>query len=387
MSPACTVRSCSLLVGSWLALTAAAAAQPDLKANFDLWDKDQDGKLVRDELPAGVRGNFNRLDANGDGGVSRDEHDAFVERMLAARGNGARPNPQRAAAVPENVRAERDIPYAQTDHMRQRLDLYLPREPQSDKLPLLVFIHGGGWRNGDKAGGAAQVLPYVRTGEFVGASIGYRLSGDAVWPAQIHDCKAAIRWLRGNAGKYGIDPDRIAVMGSSAGGHLVALLGTSGGVAAVEGNLGDFDDVSSRVSCVVDFFGPANLLTMGDFPGSFDHNSPESPESKMLGGAVQEHKERAREASPQMYVSEDDPPFLIVHGSDDRVVPYDQSVQLDKALRAAGVESHLLRVDGGGHGGFGNGDVDARVRTFLERQLLGREAEIDTTPLPAGQRR
>jgi acetyl esterase/lipase len=368
------------LFGLFLALSSAflsstAFAQVDRRANFDRWDADKDGRLVRDELPDGVRGNFNRLDADGDGGISREEHDAFVSRLP----NGPA-NREAAANLPATVVATRDIPYAGTDHARQRLDLYLPKEPLSDKLPLIVFIHGGAWQAGDKSGGGRQVADYVATGEYAGASIGYRLSSDAVWPAQIHDCKAAIRWLRGNAEKHGLDPSRIAVMGSSAGGHLVAMLGTSGGIAALEGDLGDFDSADSRVTCVIDFFGPANLLTMGDFPSSIEHNAASSPESRLIGGAIQEHQDRAREASPQTHVTAEDAPFLILHGTEDPLVPYDQSVQLDLALRTAGVESHLVRVEGGGHG-FGGPEINARVKAFLERHLWNKTTDISTDPI------
>ncbi len=370
-----------LLCCGWL--TGSAVAQPDPRENFDRWDRNQDGQLDREELPPGVRENFGRLDANSDGHVSRDEHDEFVRRFLM-RARSARPNSRQ---VPDSVITLRDIPYAGTDHPRQRLDLYLPKEPKGTSLPLVVFIHGGAWQSGDKAGGAGRVIPFVRSGECAGASIGYRLSGDATWPAQIHDCKAAIRWLRGNAAKHGIDPERIAVIGSSAGGHLVAMLGTTGDVAALEGSLGEFDSESSRVSCVVNEFGPANLLTMGDFPSSIEHNAADSPESRMLGGAVQEHKDRAREASPQTHITADDAPFLILHGTEDPLVPYDQSVQFDRALRAAGVESLLVTIEGGGHGGFGSPEPAERVKAFLDRHLFGKTVEIATEPITAGPRR
>ena len=140
-------------------------------------------------------------------------------------------------------------------------------------------------------------MPLVAKGYAV-ASINYRLSQHAVFPAQIEDCKAAIRWLRANAAKYHLDPDHIGVWGASAGGHLVALLGTTGGVKELEGNGGNLDQ-SSRVQCVVDWFGPTDLTTMGG-----EHDKPDSPVARLIGGPVQENKEKARKASPLTYVEQ-----------------------------------------------------------------------------------
>lgn len=178
-----------------------------------------------------------------------------------------------------------DIPYADTDNPRQKLDLYLPKQRKLDEpLPVVVFIHGGGWQGGDKRSGYAMVAPMVESGQYIGVSVGYRLSGEAAWPAQIHDCKAAVRWIAANAKKYSIDAKKIGVTGTSAGGHLVAMLGTSGDAPELEGQLGAHLQESSRVHCVVDQFGPADLLTMGGW-----HNGPGSPESKLLGGPIQEN--------------------------------------------------------------------------------------------------
>ena len=138
------------------------------------------------------------------------------------------------------VRVFQDLPYAETANPRQTLDLAIPKETviEQNGLPVVVWIHGGGWKSGDKRSGhrSDRLRSLVQTGKFIGATVAYRLSGEAKWPAQIHDCKAAIRWLRGNAKKYGIDPQRIAVWGSSAGGHLVSLLGSSGGAKELEEN-------------------------------------------------------------------------------------------------------------------------------------------------------
>jgi acetyl esterase/lipase len=212
------------------------------------------------------------------------------------------------------------------------------------------------------------------------ANIEYRLSGEAIFPAQVHDCKAAIRYLRAHAEEYRLDPHRIGVWGASAGGCLAALLGTSGGVEALEGSEG-FANQSSAVQAVVDLFGPADIASMGDpdkgdFPSAMDHNAADSPESKLLGGPVQQKLEQARAASPLTYVDKSDPPFLIFHGDRDDHVPYSQSVKLCRALQKAGVESSLITVKGGGHGFDDKSDppnskVLQMALEFFDRHLKG----------------
>ncbi len=290
-------------------------------------------------------------------------------------------NPQ--PTVPEGVRVEKDIPYAGTKNPRQTLDLLLPKTPNGGKpLPVIVNIHGGAFRSGDKSMGVREVADLVESGDYAAASINYRLSGEATWPAQIHDVKAAIRWIRANAAKYGLDPDRIGVIGASAGGHLAAMLGTGGGVADLEGDVGPHRGVSGRVRCVVDQFGPSDLLTMSDYPGRIDHNAPDSPESLLIGGAIQAHKDKARAASPITYVTAEDPPFLIFHGSEDPLVPFNQSERLAQALKAAGVSCTFVKVTGAGHGGFRSPEVGRRIRQFLDKHLRDQSVgEVPATPI------
>lgn len=353
-----------------------AEASPE--AFFQRLDRNQDGKLSPDELPPAGRANFERIDANKDGSVSLEELREF--RACQQRAAQQTPSPPR---LPENVRAEWDIPYAETDHPRQRLDLLLPKEAVDKKpLPVVVAIHGGAWRGGDKRQVVPRLVPLVASGRYAGVSVGYRLSQDAIWPAQIHDCKAAIRWIRAHAKEYNLDPQKIGVIGWSAGGHLVAMLGTSGDVADLEGDLGKHRDQSSRVTCVVDFFGPANMLTIGDYPSTLRHNAADSPEALLLGSPVAESKEKARSASPVVFVTKDDPPFLIVHGSKDDVVPYAQSVELRDALRQAGVPVTLITVEGGGHGGFRNPEIERRVDAFFDAYLRGVKADFKDETLP-----
>jgi acetyl esterase/lipase len=279
----------------------------------------------------------------------------------------------------EQITIIADLPYANNDNPRQQLDLFLPKQPVlNGPLPVIVFVHGGGWRKGDRRSGFTMLAPLIASGRFAGASIGYRLTDEASWPAQIHDCKAAIRWLRGNAGKHGLNADRIAVIGTSAGGHLVAMLGTSGGVAELEGDLGAFVGLSSRVQCVVDFFGPSDLATMGGW-----HDQPDSPEALLLGGPIPENQDLAQSASPIYYVSDDDPPFLMIHGTADPLVPFGQSVELQKKLEGSGVTAFLIPIENGGHGRFRIPELDQRIGNFLDNQLHEGDKTIDLAPIPA----
>ncbi len=275
-----------------------------------------------------------------------------------------------------------DIPYADTQDAAQRLDLYLPATRAGDKpLPVIVFIHGGAWQGGDKAGGRASVLRFVSSGQYAAASVEYRLSQQAKWPAQIEDCKAAIRWLKAHAKEHGLDPEKIGVWGTSAGGHLVAMLGVSGDVKELEGTLGKHLDQSSRVTCVADYFGPTNLLTMGDFPSKMAHNAADSPESKLIGGAVQENKDKARSASPVTYVTSDDAAFFIAHGTTDPLVPYNQTETFAAALEKSKVPVYVETIEEGGHGGFEGPKLDARLQAFFDKYLRGVDATIESGKL------
>jgi acetyl esterase/lipase len=243
---------------------------------------------------------------------------------------------------PPGVKVLKDLAYVPGGHERQKLDLYLPEKAAEQPLPLVVWIHGGGWEAGSKEG--CPAVPLVEKG-YAAASINYRLSQQALFPAQIEDCKAAIRWLRANAKKYHLDPRHIGVWGASAGGHLVALLGATGGVKDLEGEEGNLDQ-SSRVQAVVDWFGPTDFATIGK--GLSD---PKSPVSRLIGGSPQENKEKAAKASPITYVGKDAAPTLIMHGDKDNLVPISQSEELAAALKKAGVEVTFQVVKGNGHGG------------------------------------
>lgn len=280
------------------------------------------------------------------------------------------------AQLAEKVVIERDVEYGRAGDRPLLLDIVRPKQPGDKPLPVIVFVHGGGWQGGDKRGGIGMLAPFAAKGDYVCASVGYRLSGEAIWPAQIHDCKAAIRFLRANAAKYNLDPEKIGVWGSSAGGHLVSLLGTSGDVKELEGECGS-PGQSSRVTCVVDFCGPS------DFTAISTQSAPGAagPVAKLLGGPPHEKQDEAKAASPVTYVSKDDPPFLIVHGTDDKTVPLRQAEILYEALKKAGTNPIFLKIEGGGHG-IGGPEVLRRVTAFFDKHLRGQNVEIPADPIP-----
>jgi len=269
---------------------------------------------------------------------------------------------QGRSPLPPSVKALKDLEYGKASGRAMLLDLYLP-EKADKPLALIIWIHGGAWMAGSKDD-PSPALRFTANGYAV-AQVGYRLSQEARFPAQIHDCKAAVRWLQANAAKYNLDPNKFVAWGGSAGGHLVALLGTSGGVAELEGNDNDLRE-SSRVQAVVDWFGLTDFLHIGDAKSDLQHNAPDSPESKLIGGALLENKDKAAKASPITYVSKDAPPFLIMHGDHDRTVPFNQSELLYATLKKAGVDVTLIPVKGAGHG-FGGPEAIATVQEFLKR--------------------
>ncbi|MDW8078011.1 MAG: alpha/beta fold hydrolase [Thermoguttaceae bacterium] len=359
----------ALLAWGIAGLAPAAGQVP--QGIFDLLDRNRDGRLSPEELPPAVQKRFPILDRNKDGFLDQAE----VEQIRAAL-----PPASQRPRVPANVEAHWDIPYAGTDEPRQTLDLLLPKTREG-KLPVIVAIHGGGWIGGDKRGVIGRVASLVASGKYAGVSVGYRLSNQASWPAQIHDCKAAIRWIRGNAEKYSLDPERIGVIGWSAGGHLAAMLGTTGDTTELDGELGQWRDQPTRVQCVVDVFGPSDLRIIrdeaGDGPGR-----PGALVERLLGGPVAERLDLARSASPIAFVSKEDPPFLIIHGTEDNVVPYRQSVRLRDRLREVGVPVALITVEGAGHGNFRNPKIEEIISQFFATYLLGEKHEFTDLTLP-----
>jgi acetyl esterase/lipase len=269
-----------------------------------------------------------------------------------------------AHALPAGVVAHRDLAYVSGGHPRQVLDLYLP--DLGHATPLIVWIHGGAFRMGSKE----DRIPFEMLEQgYAIASLNYRLSQHARFPAQIEDCKAAVRWLRAHADTYTLDPSRFASWGESAGGHLAAMLGTTGHEAALE--VGEHLEHSSQVQAVLDFFGPTDFLQMDAqrLPEGMVHDTADSPESELVGGPIQERPAEVARANPVTYVTADAPPFLIVHGDRDPLVPYHQSTLLAVALKAAGVPFTFYTVVGAGHGGFDDPQISDLVHTFLATHL------------------
>ena len=288
------------------------------------------------------------------------------------------------AAEKSAVEVKLDQPYAGNTNPKQSVDLYLPKKRNSDKpLPVVALIHGGGWINGDRIGYGAAAIQFARTGDYAAVGVGYRLTNEAHWPEQIFDCKAAIRWIRGHAKEYNLDPDRIAVMGSSAGGHLSSLIGTSGDVKELEGGLGEFKALSSRVQCVVNQCGPEDFTKALMFDKEGKPIVDDPAVKGLLGGTYEEKHAEAVAASPLTYVTKDDPPFLTIQGTDDKRVAYANAEAIHAALQKAGVPSLLISIAGGGHGSVGHPEAIARARKFIDRILRGITADIDTTPIPA----
>jgi acetyl esterase/lipase len=260
--------------------------------------------------------------------------------------------------LPAGTKEYRNLSYGPHKE-RNNLDLFIP---ESDApVPVVLWVHGGGWSLGSKEGGN-PAMPLLEKGYAVAAT-NYRLSQQAPFPAQIEDVKAAVRFLRANAQKYHLDPERFGAWGASAGGHLVALLGTTGDTK--EFDVGSNKDTSSRVQAVIDFFGPTDLgrLSPPDAKGN--------PITALLGGTTGEKKELAEKANPIHYVAKDNPPFLIVQGDDDKLVPASQSELLETALKKAGVECELKILKGAGHGGtpFNTPEMNQLYLEFFNKHL------------------
>lgn len=286
--------------------------------------------------------------------------DFTIERAKAGAGLKVKNSKQQQNSADTVI--YKDLEYSRAGEQALLLDLYRPAE-STGVVPVIVWVHGGGWKNGSKNRCPATWL--VEQGYAV-VSINYRLTDQAQWPAQIEDCRAAVRWVRENAAGFQLDGDHIAAWGSSAGGHLVALMGTL--------DAPKNEKTSSRVQAVCDWFGPTDLLTM---PPNLPENGrtledvANSNGAKLLGKTVIEHPELAKQASAYYQVSAEDSPFLIMHGDKDFNVPLIQSQKLHDKLQEAGVSSTLIIVPEAGHGGkeFQAPEIQEAIKSFFDKHL------------------
>jgi arylsulfatase A-like enzyme/predicted esterase len=285
------------------------------------------------------------------------------DSLTGAKGANLRPIGDVRQPLPPGVKRIANQTYAETPQGAQLLDLYLPEKTPAKPLPVVIWIHGGGWKSGSKEN---PLLGWLAGEGYAVVSLGYRLSWAARWPAQLDDARAAIRWLRTHAAKYSLDPARIAVAGGSSGANLAGVVGTADAAPG--------EAVSSRVQAVIDFFGASDVLTMPPNvpgPGKTDADLANANAAKLLGGIVRDRPAAAKSMSTLHLVTRDDPPFLIIHGDKDPQVPLEQSTRLHAKLKETGVASELVVLPGAGHGGkeFSSDEVKAKIRAFLARSL------------------
>jgi acetyl esterase/lipase len=260
-----------------------------------------------------------------------------------------------------------DVEYARSGADVLRLDLYTPERGGG---PLLVWLHGGGWQSGDKTAIPEAVIGLVGRGYTI-ASVDFLPASSAPFPGQVHEIKAAVRFLRAQARTYGYDATRIAILGASSGAHLAALVGTSNGEAELEGTLGEHLDQSSAVQAIVSYFGASNLTTILDQSTPFGLGVRQPALVRLLGGLPSEVQPVAKLASPVFHVDSSDPPLLLLHGDQDRQMPINQSHELEGAYERQGLDVDFIVVHDAGHGGnafYAPANLQ-QVVDFLDEQL------------------
>ena len=265
--------------------------------------------------------------------------------------------------LPASVEKIKNIEYARLASGPLLLDIYRPKI-FSGKLPVVVWLYGGGWEMGSKT---FCPIAYLAAQNYAIVSVNYRLSGVAPFPAQICDCKGAVRWLRAHAEEYHLDADHIGIFGASAGGHLGALLGTTAGNPQLEGDVGGNLNFSSRVQAVCAFYPPTDLDLLVTDPA--DRNSAKTMVGKLLGGPLNQNLDKAALASPLRFVSQASAPFFLLHGEKDTLVPVQQSELFYDALKKAGVAAQLVIVPGKGHGILAPPAAAQQIYKFFNQHL------------------
>jgi acetyl esterase/lipase len=267
--------------------------------------------------------------------------------------------------LPDAVKIMRDIEYAQVGGQRLRLDVYEPKVPVG-KLPEVVWIHGGAWNSGNKD---FCRIGFMAARNLAIVSLDYRLTETASFPAQLYDCKGAIRWLRSHADQFDLDANHIGIFGASAGGHLALLLATTIDQPKMEGDVGGNLDFSSRVQCACAFYPPTDLNRLIVDPKT--RLNPNGDVAKLIGGAVAQNPDKAAIASPLTYVDKNCAPVFLMHGGTDSLVPPEQSKIFYAALLKAGVAAHLEIIPGKGHGIIAPPAVAQDIYQFFAQYLGG----------------
>jgi len=280
----------------------------------------------------------------------------FVQGALAQAPAPAQPPAGRGTTLPGPPPAHADLEYAPADPVTShghKLDLYIPPAAAA-RLPVVVWTGGSAWMADTGKRTAGGVAAQLNPAGYVVAGVSIRSTSQVKFPGQVHDIKAAIRWLRANAAKYNLDPNRIAIMGDSSGGWTTAMAALTGDAPEMEGSVGT-TGVSSRVQAAVAFYPPTNFLTMDAWairkcaaPNCHDNES--SPESRLIGCAIQSCPDKVKQADPARYISPADPPMMILHGGSDPLVPHNQGEQLYMALNKACAEAVFISLPRAGHG-------------------------------------
>lgn len=300
---------------------------------------------------------------------------AFATEDLRLKPDAGPVSTEASFHVPRDVIQLDDIPYSQIEGQTLKLNIIRPKQTDTVPRPVIVWIHGGGWHAGNRYSGLVQ-CSYMAQRGYVCASIDYRLSQDAVWPAQIDDCRLAIRFLKANAAKFGIDSSRIGVWGESAGGHLASLLGTSG-CEADRSAIAPRPKSGSTVQAVCDWYGPTNIAAMGSQGSDLNPDDPLSAPALLFGsGGLSKHANAVRAADPCTYASRYSAPFLIVHGESDTSVPLAQSVMLADSLRRQGGSVEFVVLEGARHAdpAFLSPNVLQVCGAFFDRYLKTKSA-------------
>lgn len=387
----CCTLACGLSPSNVFAQETQRRQQSDSTGDFiqkslDSNDKNNDGRITKEEAGGPMARFFNRIDTNSDGAITKDELKTLAERMRGQRRQaGQRQRPQQntppVTETPDDVTLLTDLTY-RDGNAKWKLDLAMPKDHEEEIRPAIVFVHGGGWRSGDKGGGQWRSLPleYAQKG-YVCISVNYRLTDEAPFPACVEDVKCAVRWLRANAKKYSVDPKRIGAYGNSAGAHLVAMLGLVGPDAKLEGD-GPYLDQSSLVQAVCCSATPTDFENWGASGRTF------RGESTFLAGPSETLVDRKSQASPISYVASDAPPFLIIHGTADGTVPFEQGERFAAALKKAGApDVTFMSFAGAGHGVFGqhSQETEPAMAQFFARTLGGHVGESDKEVVRSGE--